>query len=126
MTKQAERIQDTSPAERLSDEGKRSPYWQPPSQEREERRRSDLAELLDRPKIARGLSDIDDPLEGCDLTVRSITYGRIGDPAGTHTRAQCKAVSVKLFGFEPTWPREWVGSRQEDREDGEEEGREIE
>jgi len=82
-----------------------------------------LGSLLSRPGFARTLSDIDDPLEGCDSLCRSITYGRVGDPAGTHTRAQMKRATVRAFGYQPGYVH--VHSEVWRREDGEDEGREI-
>jgi hypothetical protein len=83
-----------------------------------------LSGLLSMPPHARVLSDIDDPLEGCDLAVKSITFGRVGDPAGTHTRERNLGVTMRAFGYIPKWPSGWMGSAQWVRPDGEEEGRE--
>lgn len=64
---------------------------------------SGMASLLARPVAARVLLDVDDPLEGCDARCRSITYGRVGDPAGTHTREQMQAVTKRTFGYLPEY-----------------------
>lgn len=84
-----------------------------------------LLSLLVKPAQARTLSEIDDPLEGCDSTVRSITFGRVGDPAGTHTRERNLGVTMRAFGYLPEWPRGWMGSAPWERPDGDEEGQEI-
>jgi hypothetical protein len=82
-----------------------------------------LLALLERPTMARSLADIDDPLEGCDSLCRSITYGRVGDPAGTHTREQCKRATVRAFGYQPEYVN--VHSEIAPDVDGEDEGREA-
>ena len=86
---------------------------------------SEFQLVLGRPAVARSLSDIDDPLEGCDSSVRTITYGRVGDPAGTHTRERNQAVTMRAFGYIPTWPKDWIGSASWERPDGDEVGQEI-
>jgi hypothetical protein len=88
-------------------------------------REGTLFGLLAKPTIARTLSDVDDPLEGCDSAVKSITFGRVGDPAGTHTRERNQAVTMRAFGYIPDWPRWWMGSAPAVRDDGEDEGREV-
>jgi hypothetical protein len=84
-----------------------------------------LLGLLARPSAARSFSDVDDPLEGCDSAVKSITFGRVGAPAGTHTRERNLGVTMRAFGYLPPWPREWMGSAPAVRDDGEDEGREL-
>jgi hypothetical protein len=83
-----------------------------------------LALLMGKPVAPRTLSDIDDPLEGCDGAVKSITFGRVGDPAGTHTRERNLGVTMRAFGYLPEWPRDWMGSAPWVHPDGDEEGRE--
>lgn len=85
----------------------------------------ELLALMGRPSVARSFSDIDDPLEGCDSLCRTISYGRVGDLAGTHTRERNQAVTMRAFGYLPEWPSGWIGSQAWMRPDGDEEGREL-
>lgn len=110
------RTRDTSRDESAKDEDEEGAFVGSPL----------LDGLLAMQAVARQLLDVDDPLEGCDRLCRSITYGRVGDAAGTHTRAQCKAATVKVFGTVQTWPREWMGSSEYEREDGDDIEEEIE
>lgn len=107
------RTRDTSRDESAKDEDEEGAFVGSPL----------LDGLLAMQAVARQLLDVDDPLEGCDRLCRSITYGRVGDPAGTHTRAQCQAATVKLFGYSPVYAP--VESHPWDRDDGDDEGREV-
>lgn len=67
----------------------------------------DLAALLRGTTTPRGLLDVDDPLEGCDATAMRISFGRVGDPAGTHTREQMQRATIVAFGYQPAYVPVW-------------------
>lgn len=70
-------------------------------------REGTLFGLLAKATHPRGLLDIDDPLEGCDSTAMRISFGRVGDPAGTHTREQIQRATIVAFGYQPAYVPVW-------------------
>lgn len=60
---------------------------------------SDFSSLINRALTPRLALDADDPLEGCDDTVRRIAFGRKGEASGRpRTRQDLSDISSGIFG----------------------------